>query len=133
MTIPPFLDLLKSMEWNSLLNENNPETAFNSFFHTIDAAVDVSFPEVTIKTRQKILTYSPWMTQALLKSTRTKQRLFSKKLRIPTDANKKGFTTYNQIFNKVRRAAKKQYYSEQFSENTHNIKKTWDIIRQVIG
>ena len=73
------------------------------------------------------------MTPALLKSSKTKQRLFSKKLKHPTDENIKHFIAYNKVFNKVRRAAKKTYFSDQFAEYTNNIKKTWDTIREVIG
>ena len=132
-TIPPFLDLLKSKDWHPIVNNNNPESAFRSFFDTIDAAVDMSFPEVTIKTKPKNISFSPWMTPGLLKSSKTKQCLFTKKLKYPTVGNKKQFISYNGVFNKVRRAAKKDYYSNQFAENKNNIKRTWDVIREVIG
>ena len=132
-TIPPFIDLLKSKNWNTVLNDNNPETAFHNFFETIDATVDFSFPEVIIRTSKQNVVYSLWMRLALLKSNKTKQKLFTKKLKYPTEENKKSFNTYNKLFNKIRQAAKKKHYSDLFFEFSKDIKKTWDIIGQVIG
>ena len=99
----------------------------------MNGAFDVSFPEVTVKRRPENINHSPWMSEGLLKSSKTKQKLFSKKLKNPTEINKQKFCVYNKLFNKIRRAAKKNFYRDKFSEHSKNIKKTWEVIREVIG
>ena len=73
------------------------------------------------------------MTQGLLISCKTKQKLFSKKLKSPTLSNITNFNQYNSIYNKLRRKAKYVYYKDLFEHNKTDIKKTWGIIREVIG
>ena len=41
-------------------------------------------------------------------------------MRKPTQINKGKFHIYNNIYNKLRRAAKKQYYDQQFNKFTSN-------------
>ena len=36
-------------------------------------------------------------------------------------------------YNKLRRAAKKMHYDNQFNIHTRNCKKTWSVIREIIG
>ena len=73
------------------------------------------------------------MTNGLFNSHKTKEKLFAKRKKCPTDQNISAFKIYNNLYNKVRRAAKKYYYEKQFSKNTHDIKKTWSIIKELLG
>ena len=52
----------------------------------------------------------PWMTSALLKSCRTKNKLYRSFVCHPTSQNKSAFITYRNGFSKLKVAAKKSYY-----------------------
>ena len=56
-----------------------------------------------------------------------------KKVKKPSELNKQTFKTYNTVYNKLRRAAKKSYHDNQFNIYTRNCKKTWTVIREIIG
>ena len=43
------------------------------------------------------------------------------------------FKTYNILFNKCKKAAKKTYFFNQFEIHKNNVKQTWTLIRDVIG
>ena len=73
------------------------------------------------------------MTPGLKISQIQKEKLFAKKLRNPSASNIGNFKTYNQIYNKLRRIAKKIYYDQQFKKFAKNSKQTWSMIREVIG
>ena len=73
------------------------------------------------------------MTSGLRVSQKRKEKLFAKKVRNPTELNKSKFQTYNSIYNRLRRASKKHYFENQFNNFTKNSKKTWGLIRQIIG
>ena len=92
-TIPPFLELIKSKDWSSITDNNDPENAFESYFNIVNAAVDISFPETTIKIKPENITFSPWMTPGLLTSSKTKQKLFNKKVKYPSNQNKLKFSS----------------------------------------
>jgi hypothetical protein len=42
------------------------------------------------------------------------------------------FTNYRNVYNRTIRAAKKMYYDKQFIVNQSNVKKSWDLIFEVI-
>ena len=54
------------------------------------------------------------MTSGLLISSKTKNKLFSKKMKSPSPLNTLKFQVFNTIFNKCKRAAKKLFYFTQF-------------------
>ena len=132
-TIPAFCDLLKSASWRNVTNENNPEISFNNFFETLNSIRDISFPEIKVKSRQIKFKHSPWMTNGLKISQKQKEKLFSKKIKFPNELNLQKFKNYNKLYNKLRRAAIKMYYDEQFKKFAKNSKKTWSVIREVLG
>ena len=37
-----------SYSWNNVIQDNNPETAFDSFFNTINSCFDLAFPEKVV-------------------------------------------------------------------------------------
>lgn len=73
------------------------------------------------------------MSNALLVSRKRKEKLFTLKIRKPTANNVRNFKSYNQIYNKLLRLARKKHYEGKFREFYRNIKKTWDTAREALG
>ena len=73
------------------------------------------------------------MTPGLLVSCKTKQKLFSKKLKKPTVSNIATFKAYNNIYNTCRNKAKKYHYNEKFNNCKKDLKTTWQLITEVSG
>ena len=132
-TIPSFCKLLKSTQWTTVTNESKPKVAFDNFFSIMNAARDVSFPEIKVRQKPQNFIHCPWMSKGLIVSQKRKEKLFAKKIKNPSDINKQKFKIYNTLYNKLRRAAKKLYYDKQFKIFTRNAKKTWSVIREIIG
>lgn len=132
-TIPSFENLLKTVPWDNITSENRPKQAFEKFFNILDEAVNLSFPEVVTKVKPNDTPLNPWMSQGLLISRKHKEKLFSKKLRKPTDININNFKKYNTVYKKLIREAKKLYYSNKFKEYSKDARKTWITIRSIVG
>ena len=132
-SIQRFCDELKTTSWHSIKVENCPNLAFKSFFEKINSAVDFHFPLTKIKLTSKKFRQAPWMTGGLLISHKTKEKLFAKRKRSPSEKNITAFKTYNNLYNKIRRAAKKYHYEKQFSNFANNIKSTWSTIKELLG
>ena len=73
------------------------------------------------------------MSKGLLISSKTKNKLFSKKVRNPSLLNISNFQAYNVLFNKSKKIAKKLYFSKQFEIKKENVRQTWTLLRDVIG
>ena len=131
-TIPGYLNILKMASWGNVVKDD-PKSAFDNFFQILDNCKDVAFPEVEVIPKKSCTFRSPWMSKGLLISSNRKNKLFSKKVRCPSQLNSTKFKTYNFIFNKCKKSAKKSYYFKQFEIHKENIKQTWTLIRDVIG
>ena len=65
--------------------------------------------------------------------SKKKRTIICKKIK-ESDRNKfRNIIINNKIYNKLRRAAKKLYFKNQFDKFTKNSKQTWSVIREVIG
>jgi hypothetical protein len=128
-----FKNLLKDLKWNGVLNENRPEIAFKIFFSTFNDFFNLSFPEVEKKPNKNKTPLNPWMTKGLLKSRRRKEKLFSRKIKQPTNKNKDEFRRYNELYVKVYRQARTVYYNAKFKEYNNNIRQTWNTINELLG
>ena len=131
-TIPGFESILKTAPWERV-RIDDPKVAFDNFFEIIGEATDIAFPEVEVKPKTAKSLRTPWMSSGLLKSSKTKNKLFSKYKNKPTLLNSQAFKNYNAIFNRCKKAAKKAYYHKQFETHKTNIRQTWTLIRDVIG
>ena len=128
-----FKSILNNHNWENVLTNNDPEEASNTFFETLDVCFNLAFPEVKKVTNKNNTPINPWMTSGLFTSRKTKEKLFSKKLRKPTPFNIDKFKSYNSIYTKLIRKARKIYYKSKFNEFSSDCKKTWSLINSVLG
>ena len=132
-TIPAFCKLLKTTSWSSVSKQPNPKLAFENFFEKFNSARDIAFPEVKVKQKSMRFHHNPWMSTGLKVSQKRKEKLFAKKIKFPCYENIEKFKVFNKMYCKIRRAAKKMYYNDQFTRYTRDSKKTWSIIREIIS
>ena len=85
-----------------------------------------------IQCKRRRLIKEPWITSGVLKSSRTKRKLFHKKINNPSPQNILNYASYFKNFRKIKRTAKLQYFREAFIKNKKDIKATWRIIKSVI-
>ena len=113
---PIFRNLLhkRTLLFNTVTAHEHPDTAYDQFMNIYADAYEEAFPLKTIKVRKKLIKQEPWVTKGLIISSINKDKLFRKKLNKPNAVNINNFSKYN-IFNKIKRAAKKVYYTNIFA------------------
>ena len=124
-----YLNLLKNT--NFMVDENDPEGSFNTFFQILTLAAETAFPLKTKKTKKSIV--NPWITKGLAISAKTKKRLFLSKLKNPSPETRLTFSNFNRVFTKCIRKAKSRYYQDSFTRAIKDSKKTWSLINEVTG
>ena len=107
--IHTFEFLLKNIDWNRLLPLDSPNLAYGNFLK-----------EIEIKTKHL---GTPWITKSLQKSSKRKQRLYEKFLKRRTIENENQYKTYKNLFEKIKKNAKKNYYQRKLELYENNIKK----------
>ena len=93
---------------------------------------DKHFPLKEIKLKTKDLK-SPWITAGIKKSSKRKQRLYTKFLLNRNQKNETEYKNYKKLFESIIRRSKKLHLSKLIPKYKSNIKETWQIIKEAIG
>ena len=67
------------------------------------------------------------------KSIQTKNKLYFKSVSHKTAYNKMQYAIFKSMHQKVMQAHEKTYYNDLISHNKNNMRKTWDVIKNVIN
>ena len=131
-TIQEFRDILSEVDWGNLYSISNPNDAYEYFLKVLSGICDLAFPLKTFSVKRKTL-QNPWKTKGLLKSSKRKQKLYEKyvKKRIPRNENI--YKAYKSLFESLKKKSKKNYYTRRLEHYQNDIKKSWDVIKEIIG
>ena len=131
-----FADSISNIIWDDVLkiSSNDVDHSLESFMNSIDGLLDQHAPFVKL-TKNKFL-IKPWLNSKILGTIRQRDHLFKLFLKAKNsllksllkDRYKK---TRNLVVNLIRRS-KRNYYLNYFSENSKNLRKTWQGINTLI-
>jgi hypothetical protein len=122
---------MSSFSWNNIRGMTDVQIAFDSFWFVFSDFFEEIFPIKNVKINRKKQKIEKWMTKGLLVSRNTKLRLRKKSLEHPTLTYKSDYKTYRNLYNKLVRKAKENYYKEVFLIHKNNPKKTWGILNEI--
>ena len=125
---------MSETDWSQVEHQDEPIIAYNTFFEIFQNQYDAYCPVVSKKSKNKrLIPRNPWLTKGLLISRQTKEKLLRDKTLIKTQDAKDKFYTYNSIYTKLIKRSKKMHYVNKFSEARGDCKKTWNLLREVLG
>jgi hypothetical protein len=131
--IATFKSHLNNIDFSTVINATCPNEAYDKFYNLYKHSFDHSFPLRKFRIGQKAIKREPWMTSGLMISSRNKSKLYTKKLKKPTELNINKYKTYVKIFNKLKGRAKITYFKTSIDVNKQNVKQLWKILKQAIG
>ena len=104
----------------------------------IKLAKDMHMPYQTVKFKKYKHTKSTWITLAILKYIRYRDKLRNKLKLVHADSHEYNMTranlmAYNAVLQKCIRAAKQMHYESCFNKFKHNTRTTWDTINNILS
>ena len=134
-SVTVFNQVLNNADWSGVLSSDNPCEAYSLFINKYLTLLNQTIPEKTVRFNKNKHKIQPWITRGILKSHKTKNKLFNKLqgyhnqlfYKIKLDE----YTAYRNIYNNVIRMAKKNYWHDQFEQSIGNMKETWKNINLV--
>ena len=83
----------------------------------------------------KRLNKKPWITQGILTSIKTKNRLFKKyyKSNSSDSSKKQQYKKYSNKLTHTKNIAKRSYYENLIKKNKRNPSQTWPIIKDIVS
>ena len=127
------------VDWKNLLEieKGDVDASFNAFLVRFSSLYDKHVPLKQLTRRQSNLLLKPWITKGILTSSRIRDSLNDDYLKT-SDPVLKAFLRGRYKFYRNRivsltRASKKLYYSRYFLQNSGNLRKLWQGVRQIIS
>ena len=113
--IKAFNHRLLSINWDEIKNCDDPNEAYKQFFNIFNSIYDIYFPKVFVRLKTKHI-QSPWITKGIAKSSKRKQKLYEKFLKHRTRETELAYKSYKNLFESLKKKAKKKYYSVKISK-----------------
>ena len=129
--ISKFCSNIQTVGWDSVTTCTDCQSAYSEFYKTFITLCDKHFPPVKIKTTYR--NRKSWLTVGLKKSIKIKNKLFLKSRKTPTSNNIINYKKYRNKLNSLLRQSERDYYDSLLSENKQDLKKNWNVIKQVIN
>ena len=111
---------LQGTNWECIINLDTNK-AYEHFTTIIKNCIEKYSPEKTIEIPAKRIIRDPWMTSGLIRSSKVMDQLYKK--RLGKDKSHRSYikyTKYRNMFNRIKRTQKQNYFNEQFSKFRHN-------------
>ena len=119
---------IENCNWQSTLSKNDPTESYTAFFKDFFELYDKFFPMKKYKRSNNL-----WISKGLKKSSKTKEVLFRKFIKNPSEKNERDYKIYQNKLNHLTRLAKKNYYSKRLDQAGNDIKSTWNTINELLG
>ena len=127
-----FLKEISEIDFASLIVDDVNES-MNAFAETFQKITDKYAPVRKLSNKMRAQLRKPWISSAILKSIKKRQKLFTTHF-LSNDPNKvKEYKKYNNKLNKIKEAAKTNYFKTQFDMFSDNLKATWKLIGTIIN
>ena len=73
------------------------------------------------------------MTEGLVKSSKEKKKIYEKFLNNRNREKEMNYKQYKTLFESLKKKSKKNYYSDLIDSYKYNMKKTWDVMKEIFG
>lgn len=128
-----FVNEISETSWENILSCDNVQDSWDRFDSMFFDMHTKYFPMKTVKFNKRYHKKEKWMSSALLKSRRTKIKLAKKVSKNPSHDLKEKFKAYKNLYNRLIRQRKKDYYNDCLISCQGDLKKSWDIIQEAVG
>ena len=127
--IPTFVEKLEVVDCSSIKACDEPDIAYKRFHEMYTKIYNYCFP-LKKATRKKWRFKKPWLTKALLKSIKTKNKLYKNTFNFQ-QSTILVYKRYKNKLNHTLRLAKRRYYKKKLEDaNTHA---PWKILNEVLN
>jgi len=130
-SINNFKHMLNETNWESVLHNNDAQNAYTMFVNKITELYNQAFPVKTINPVNRPI--NPWMTNGIKNSIKYKNKLYVFYSKKNTVYNEIRYKLYKNRLKHIIVSAKKSYYQKLLLENKTNLRKSWSILKEMIG
>lgn len=126
-----FSQLMAQDDLTVLEDIGDVNEAYNVFSGKITKAFESAFP---VKEQKSVYQdRKPWLTKGMKHSIKLKNKLYIRSIKRPSIANKTKYKKYRNDLNRHLKAAERQHYADLLTLYKQNLRKSWEVIKEVIN
>ena len=114
-------------------SKDSIDCLFNKFIECVSSTIDIHAPLTKFSKKARKAKLKPWISRGILKSYKTKKKLYFIKEKTKTDVDKNNYKEYSDVLTRIKKLAKTNYYHKQIENSSKDSKKTWKIINEIIS
>ena len=123
---------LNAINWSFVYeNETDAQLGYTDFINIFKKVYDKCIPIRYVK--RKVNPSKPWLTEGLMKCIKVKNKLYKERVKSPSPLRIEIYKRYRNKLNSILRATEKGYFETLFQKNKNNLRKSWQIIKDIIG
>ena len=111
----------------------DPNAKFNRFMKIADTVVNKYLPLRPCTNKEQRRRENPWMTNAIFKSIKNKDKLYFIKMKYRLAINEQRYKQYRNYLNRIIRKAKKDYYITKLQASANKSKAIWSVINEILS
>ena len=131
-TVSALNEDLANEDWHEIMEENDVNKAYEHFINKLMYYHDKNIPLVQSK-QHKNKIRNPWITRGILRSIKTRNKMYKLYISNKSEQNSKKYKTYRNNLTSIIRTSKKIYYSKELENAEGNLNATWNTINQIIN
>ena len=126
-----FNEMIATFDWAEINSLDDQTVANSKFTKEFSRIFNVCIP-LKKKTRNNKIC-KPWITNGILKSIKTKNRLYKQLILHPESQKEVAYKKYRNKLVRIIRVAKKLYYDTKISQNKTNIKQIFKYLNEIVN
>ena len=126
-----FKETLAEINWEHVINCNNPNIAYNTFIDTFEKICS-KFAPIDRQIQKNQTEKKPWITPGIKTSIKHKEKLYNKVIKnnfSPLSHNR--YKKYKNMLTSIIRKSKKLFYCKQLTNNKNNSSRLWNTINEI--
>uniref|UniRef100_A0A0A9Z7S4 RNA-directed DNA polymerase from mobile element jockey n=1 Tax=Lygus hesperus TaxID=30085 RepID=A0A0A9Z7S4_LYGHE len=124
--------IFRQTDFTNITNSNDVNYASEELINVLQKSVEAATELKKVSSREQKLT--PWITDGIIKSLRTRELLRKKAERQKNNSLlKERYVKFRNLVKEIIRKAKTSFFSNQIESAEGNPKKTWDVIKTAIA
>ena len=126
-----FYHSLSLIDWDAVISSSDTQNAFTILHSHLTSSFMQSFPIVKINVQYN--TRKPWLCDGLRDCIRKKNKLYVHYCNNKTSFNETTYTRYRNKLSRTLKKAEKKHYADILTLSKNNIRKTWQILKNIIN
>ena len=122
---------LQKIDWSQLNRLSNTNEKYDLFIDELTTMVDSHLPEKEVTIPHKQYICEPWLSKSLIKCGKKQLKLFEKYMKGGNSDDHERYKQYRNTLQKIKRRAKREFYTNQCVKFRNDSKRLWKTIYNV--